>query len=242
MTTETLNDRVCRIKGNINEINNLIIEYKPFIATYIAKITGQYMSYGTDDELSIGLIAFTEAISSYDSKKGSFLSFAQNVIKRRLIDYYRKEKRFENVTYIEEYTENNIDSDNIIEPPFMIKKAMSDYQESSLKELRRLEIEELKGELSKWNISFAELVDVSPKAQKTKILCNDIIKFMLSRQDLIDDLMRTGQLPIAIIEKETKVHRKKVERARKYIIAALLINLGDYEFMKEYVDVWRNTK
>ena len=35
------------------------------------------MSYGTDDELSIAMIAFVEAIRSFDSSKGNFQLFAQ---------------------------------------------------------------------------------------------------------------------------------------------------------------------
>jgi len=55
-------------------------------------VVGRYVAYGQDDELSIALMAFVEAIRSYDVSKGNFLSFSQNVIKRRIIDYYRKEK------------------------------------------------------------------------------------------------------------------------------------------------------
>jgi len=40
------------------------------------------------DEYSIALIAFNEAIESYDlDKKTKFVSFSKQVIKRRLIDY-----------------------------------------------------------------------------------------------------------------------------------------------------------
>jgi RNA polymerase sigma factor len=93
MSPLSINERVTYIKDNEIEINGFVEEYKPFIATCVQKATGRYVRYGTDDELSIGLMAFVEAIKAYDLNKGNFLSFSQNIIKRRLIDYYRKEKK-----------------------------------------------------------------------------------------------------------------------------------------------------
>ena len=54
---------------------------------------------GRDDEASIAMIAFNEAIDAYDDSAGaSFLSFAEIVIKRRMVDYFRrKTKRQEEV-------------------------------------------------------------------------------------------------------------------------------------------------
>jgi len=47
---------------------------------------------GEDDEVSVGLMAFNEAMDCFDTTKNiSFISFAETVIKRRLIDYFRKE-------------------------------------------------------------------------------------------------------------------------------------------------------
>lgn len=46
-----------------------------------------------DDEFSIVMIAFHEAIQSYSRTRGSFLHYASILIKNRLIDYHRKESR-----------------------------------------------------------------------------------------------------------------------------------------------------
>jgi DNA-directed RNA polymerase specialized sigma subunit len=42
-----------------------------------------------DDEWSVALTAFAEAIEHFETDKGSFDTFAKLVIKRRLIDYER---------------------------------------------------------------------------------------------------------------------------------------------------------
>lgn len=73
----SINERVEDIKGNDEEINKLVEEYKPFIASCTEKFTGKYVTYGDCDELSIALIAFVESIEFFDSSKGNFLSFAQ---------------------------------------------------------------------------------------------------------------------------------------------------------------------
>ena len=72
---QNLNERVIHIKDNIEEVNRLIEEYKPFIASTVESHLGRYVEYGRDDELSIALIAFHEAIEKVS--KENFLSFAK---------------------------------------------------------------------------------------------------------------------------------------------------------------------
>lgn len=232
MQFTSINDRVKKIKGNNEEINRLVEEYKPFIASCVEKATGRYVRYGEDDELSIALLAFVEAINSYNMFKGNFLSFSQNVIKRRLIDYYRKEKKHSKVVSINEYFQEDEDT----EKDLSANKAIENYSEEKASENRRLEIEELKKELDKWDISFMELAENSPKHDKTRKMCSDIINFLLSRQDIILVIKEKKYLPIAEIEKSLKIPRKKIERMRKYLIAVLLIRTGDYQYISGFVN------
>ena len=226
-----INERVEKIKDDEKEINCFIEEYKPFIASCVEKCTGRYVRYGEDDELSIGLMAFAESIRSYDSKKGNFLSFAQNVIKRRLIDYYRKEKKHTDVISLNEYMtadENEMD--------LSLGESIEKFTEEEISEYRRMELLELKKELSQWDITFAELVDASPKHEKTRKIYNLIIKYMLSRPDLLHLLKSRRYLPVKEICKGTGIPRKTIERARKYIITALIIITGNYEYIKSFVE------
>lgn len=48
-----------------------------------------------DDEWSIALSAFSQAVSQYSPDRGNFYSFARLVIRRRLVDYYRSQQKFE---------------------------------------------------------------------------------------------------------------------------------------------------
>lgn len=228
----TINQRVEIIKNNDDEINIFVEEYKPFIAACAQRTAGRYVAYGQDDELSIALIAFVEAIRSYDSSKGNFLSFSQNVIRRRIIDFYRKEKKHSMMVRINEYT---VDEDEE-ELDHTIEKSIDEYSKEEVSEYRKLEMEQLKKELDEWGISFFELANVSPKHSKTRALYSEIIRFLLSRGDIVKQIKQKKYLPIAEIEENLKIPRKTIERARKYIIAVLIICTGDYEFIKDYVN------
>ena len=231
MNSLTINERVESIKNDEYSINKFIEEYRPFIASCVEKIVGRYVIYGQDDELSIALIAFSEAIKSFDSSKGNFLPFAQSVIKRRIIDYYRKESKYTNIVLLnQQYIENEEE-----ECDHTVGQAYDQYLEEEISEYRRLEIEQLKKELEKWGISFFELPDVSPKQERTRQTYSKIIKFLLSDPDLINQIKNKKTLPIAYIEKCLKIPRKKIDRGRKYILAALIICTGDYEFIKDYI-------
>lgn len=231
MQSATINDRIEKIKKNDEDINALVEEYKPFIASCVQKITGRYVRYGEDDELSIALMAFVESVKSFDNTKGNFLSFAQNVIKRRLIDYYRKEKKHDNVISLNEYS-----SEEDGETDLSRGQAVDTYSKEEISEYRRLELEELKRELKNWDISFMELVEASPKHDKTRRMYKDIIRFILSQPDMVKQIKIKKYIPIADVEKNTGIPRKTIERARKYIIAALLIITGDYQYVRDYVD------
>ena len=233
MYSVSINERVEQIKNKQEEINRLVEEYKPFIASCVQGVTGRYVRYGEDDELSIAMMAFVEAINSYEISKGNFLSFARNVIKRRLIDYFRKENKHSANVSISDYIR---DEDEENEVDITDREAIAKHSEAEISEYRRWELEQLKLELSKWDISFFELVEVSPKADKTRKAYADIIKSLLSQPELIKLIKVKKYLPVAEIEKITGIPRKTIERGRKYIIAVLIINTGDYEYIKDYAN------
>ena len=233
MQSVLLNERVEKIRHDDEAINRFIEEYKPFIASCTEKITGRYMRYGEDDELSIALMAFVEAINSYDSVRGNFLSFAQGVIRRRLIDYFRKEKRHSNIISLNEYYGEDDD-----EKDLTADESIDKHSEEEVSEYRRLEIEELRDELSQWEISFFDLAEASPKHSKTRRICSEIIGFLLSQPELLRVIKQKKYLPVAEIEKALRIPRKNIERARKYIIAVIIISTGDYQYIKDYVKVW----
>ena len=68
-----------------------IEKHIPFIISCISKFTGRYVSIENDDEYSIGMIAFVEAIEKYKEEKGDFYAFSRLVIESRLKNFFEKE-------------------------------------------------------------------------------------------------------------------------------------------------------
>lgn len=228
MLTE-INTKVEQIKNNKEEINEFIENYKPFVISYCNKTLHRYIDYNNDDEYSIALIAFYEAIKSYNINKGSFIPYAQRVIKLRLIDNYRKNKSRYAIKTID------IDSDDINKDKFTSDKSIDIHNTFNMNYIRRLEIHEFCEELKEYKITLNDLVKCSPKWKSTRIKYNKILHSMIKSSVAISEFVENGRLPIKYLEQNTKLPRKTIERSRKYIISALIILLGDYQYLKGYI-------
>ncbi len=232
----SINERVESIKENKMEIDRLIQEYKPFIASVVEGSAGKYVRYGEDDELSIGLIAFEESIRSYDRSKGNFLAFAKNVIKRRLIDYYRRENKHSKVVPLMDNCSNTESDDN--EMDLGMHESIKIYSDKQIAEYRKDEIIELKEELGKWGLTFFDVAKSSPKHNGTRKIYMQVIDYITTNSGLLNTIKNKRYLPIAEIEKNFKIPRKKIERGRNYIIAVVLVKTGDFQYINSFVD-WR---
>jgi len=217
---ETLEERVIKARGDNGLLSTLIKEFKPFIASVAQKKVGRFLEYGIDDELSVGLIAFKEAIDSFKEEKGRFLSFARMVISMRLIDHFRKLLRA-----VETITDDDI-KDDVLE-----RQSIELYRLENEEEDRKAEVIKYSAVLSKWEISLSELVKISPRREELKKDYQEIAKMIVGNKVLFENLMATKRLPIKEIEKEVSMHRKKLERGRIYIIAMILAIITGFSYM-----------
>jgi len=221
----SLEERVIKSKNNNSELNTLISDFKPFIASVVQKKVGRYLEYGADDELSVGLSAFMEAINSFDIKKGSFLSFSRLVINARVIDFLRKKSKLKTISIDENFHDENELS------VILDKKSMEKYTLDSEEDSRKLEVIEYVSLLKNWNISFDELVRISPKKHTLRREYKKAARTIIDNGNILDEMMRTKRLPIGEIEKILKIHRKKLERGRIYIIAIVLAILSGLSYL-----------
>jgi RNA polymerase sigma factor len=209
------------------KMRDLFIEaYKPFIAATVCRVCGKYKTWGIDEELSIGLMAFNEAIDKFDGR-GKFLSFSKLVIKSRLYDYFRYVKRRGESESL--YGEDGRESQSVVDISF--DERLKDTQRNELNE----ELQLFNQELSTKNITIKDLVKSSPKHIKKRKAVNDVIKFMLSSKECLEFFKASGNLPLKIIEDNLNISRKLIEPYRKYIISALIIYNGNYTYLKEYI-------
>lgn len=80
-------------KITMDNLNHLIEHHMAFLIRTVSNFTGRYVSVENDDEFSIALSAFAEAVECYDEKRGQFLGFAKLVIESRLKNYAVQKKR-----------------------------------------------------------------------------------------------------------------------------------------------------
>ena len=79
-------------KKDSRKADELIRSCLPFIRSETAKCISRICT-DQDDEYSIALIAFHEAILGYEKNRGAFFNYASMLIRSRIIDYQRKEAR-----------------------------------------------------------------------------------------------------------------------------------------------------
>ncbi|MED9946686.1 MAG: sigma factor, partial [Peptacetobacter hiranonis] len=142
-----------------------IEKHIPFIISCISKFTGRYVSIENDDEYSIGMIAFVEAIEKYKEEKGDFYAFSRLVIESRLKNFFEKENKYSKNKSIEEYKEKGTD----------LVENLEDHDKEDLnREFTINEINQLKEEIEEFGFGFEELVNEAPKHKDTREKAIDI--------------------------------------------------------------------
>ena len=139
----------------------LIERFTPFILRVTTRTVGRYVRLGEDDEVSIALMAFSEAIDRFDPERGgNFLAFAETVIKRRLIDHFRREGQRREIPMSSLQSE---DGENEAQMPLEAEAAISAHQERTAQEERREEIERFQEALGAFGIRLADLARLAPR-------------------------------------------------------------------------------
>ncbi len=223
--------RVKEAKENVAAADELIRDYMPFIKSETARITGGSTAEGSGDELSIALMGFHEAIEGYTPERGAFIKFASLVIKRRIIDYRRKEKRFSgNVSF-----SSTVSGQEEISIEDTVESEEKPYEQIHDRDAVRQEIEELSDQLGKYGITMTDVAKNCPRQERTLKSCGKALGFARENRHLIEALKKTGKLPIGAISEGTEVEKKTLERHRKYIVALFLIYSNGYDSIRAHL-------
>lgn len=231
---------VSKIKlGDESLREQFIAQYYPYIAKVTSRFCKRYIEPGKDDEFSVALLAFNEAINQYNSHAGaSFLGFAKTVIQRRLIDHVRKEQRhLQAIPYSTYDTEGD---DGNTYNALDTKQALETHDLNRGNDERKAEIAELSEELELYGITFAELVELSPKHSDSRAMLIGIAATLTRDHSLFEVLRNKQRLPVKELMETCSVSRKTIERNRKYIIAISIILSGAYPYMKDYLNIHRD--
>ncbi len=220
--------QVYKAKTDSRAADELISSYMPFIKSETAKFLKRPPDPG-DDELSIAMFAFYEAVRSYTKSRGAFLNFAALQIRSRLIDNYRREKRNKGQISLDSSDEEQTD---LLET---IPDGHDEYEATEMREATRQEIEELTAQMTDFGVSMTDVADNSPRQSRTVESCRRAIAYARSHPDILEDFLRTKRVPIARLAEGAAVDRKSLERHRRYLVAVLLICTNGYEILRGHI-------
>nr|MDN4744293.1 sigma factor [Lachnospiraceae bacterium C1.1] len=207
-------------------------ENEKFILKEAYRVIGRFVTK-SDDEWSFALLAFNQAINSFTPERGNFASYASLIIRSRLTDFYRSNRKYsEEMNVTPECFDGDPDDDDP-EASFKLSvaKAASVNPENPAKD----EIDALNGIFGDYGFGFYDLSKVSPKKDKARRDCARAVAAVLVNEEILTELRLKKLLPIAKIMKVTGLPRKIIETHRKYIIAAVEIMDGDFPIVQDYM-------
>ncbi len=232
---ENINDRVRYAGEDRGKKERFLEEEQDHILHLTARLLGRTVT-DSSDEYIIALMAVSEAIDSYDDKKGSFWNYASLVIKSRIIDEYRAHgtNNAEISVAPEIFTGGSISEEESISISIRheVEQKTAVYVDNNLKH----EIEALSHELEEYGVDLFDLPASSPKSKKTKESCRELISVFFLPPPLVEALKRTKNLPTKELLKRCNVSRKLIDRYRKYLLASIIVKAGDYKEIMEYVN------
>ncbi len=224
--------QVLAAQGSSQQADALIEQYLPFIKSETAKTLGRFPEE-SDDELSIAMFAFYEAIVSYDKSRGSFLKLAARAIKNRLIDERRRQARHEGHLSLEQPAlgqEDKTLGDGIAD-------SRQDLQLHQDKTDARQEIAHFARQLSDFGLSLTDIAENCPKQDRTLGACMAALDHARRNPQLLELLVSGKKLPIGQLAEGAGVEKKTLERHRKYLVAVLLAYTNGFEVIRGHLQL-----
>ena len=225
--------------GDARARDELLKAYAPYAMSAASRVVGRFVRLGHDDEANIALMAMDEAARTFAPDKGSFLSFAAQVIRRRMIDYLRREgRKAREVPAGVSFSPGDDDDGGEQDLPVAgLAGAINTLATQAYEDgvARRDELAEYARQLGEYGIQLESLADVAPRHQDARDHAKEIARLIAGDERMSGYLLERKQLPLRELEARGDMKRKTLERHRKYIIAITLILLGDYDELNGYV-------
>lgn len=157
-----------RAKEDEPFLERFIEAHEGFILRTASRHAGHTVTR-SDDEYSVALMAFYEAVKGYDPAGGPFGAYASLVIGRRLADYYRASHRFDAEVSLAPQTFDGTVEEDAADAGVQLAVV------EKLGEMRTVcaaeEIESADEQFAKYGFSFYDLASCSPKSDKTRRGC-----------------------------------------------------------------------
>lgn len=218
--------RLALAKTDRHALNTLLRDYTPFIKKCVSAVL--FRPQSREDNLTEAMLAFAHSVQTYKDEYGSFVAYARTVIRNRLIDSARSELAVQKHIRYENPTDDESET-----PDWDSDMAVAAFNRQEEEKNLALEIEAVNAEFAEWGFSWATLQKKCPKQDRSRRVCQEIARAVLSSPSLLSETLERKQLPSS---KLTETFPKKaLEKYRLYIIALILIQRGEYPFVYSFV-------
>ncbi|MDP4179774.1 MAG: RNA polymerase sigma factor SigI [Bacillota bacterium] len=218
-------------KGDVELRDKFIKDYIPFVLKVISNASPGKEGLRNSDEYSIGLIAFNEAIDKFEIGRSvrafNFFSFAEQIIRRRIIDYIRVvSKRSKEIpfSYLEEH-------DSQFDERYMNGQSYSRYERIELFQ----EIKSFDKELKAFGIKLRDLSKYTPKHSDSREMCVKVGRKIAQNKEIFNKIINKKYFPMKELSRIVDVHPRTIERNREFIISVSIIYGNDYEHLQAYL-------
>ncbi|MBN2898312.1 MAG: hypothetical protein JXO44_06035 [Clostridia bacterium] len=202
--------------------NYLIKQYLPFIVKTTSAHLKRYVEIENNDELTIAMIAFDEAISKFDPLKGTFFAFAERVIITRLIDFQRTGDKEHTLSYDD--------------PESAIAEHISDSNNLENEVVQQTDIENYEASLRNFGLSYDDLIVATPKHIKTRQTALSIGKRSSEEPPIVEKLYQAKRLPITKIATRFKITVKIIKRSKALITSVIIAYVEKFETITQWID------
>lgn len=200
----------------IKNLDNLVEQHMAFIIRTASNMTGRYISIENDEEFSIALLAFAEAVEKYEEDRGNFMGFAKIVMESRLKNHFAKLSNQPKTISLEELGDKSEE--------LFIEEEIEVSDNSQLQQ----EITCYRKELLYFGITLECLADQCPKHKDTRKNAVRIAEQTSRDIPTVELTYRKKKLPIREVAKLTKVTEKVVKKSKKFILATMIIFVKNF--------------
>lgn len=223
--------KIAKAQTDNKAMEELLKEYLPFIQKQVNGIEIIGIEY--EDKMSVAMLSFVTAVKCYHSEKGNFISFAAVCIRNRLYDLFRQEvKHHGKVISFESKEELELTQD---------QQAVLTYQKEVEQKALHMEIEAYERELEGFGLSIPKLAKICPKQTGTRNICIQSADIIINNSQYKKAFQEKGTVPGTDIAKQCNVSVKTIEKHRKYIVALVILYLGDFPCIQTFLPMGRHS-
>ena len=213
-------------QGSREARERLVTAFVPFVLKVAQQVCRRRLRLGRDDEVSVAMVAFMEAVDRYRPHRGSsFTAFARMVVQHRVIDALRRSGGRVEVPVSCFAVAPMAESVDLNLRAAEMREAMLAYQTAFGAIEHREELVAYRAALERHGIELAEVIRSCPRHADARARAVAAARAVAEEPAWRAHLLERRALPLKemLAEGRLGVSRTTLERHRRYIVAVALL-------------------